>query len=446
MSSAYDRFKPTALNDIKERQKEVSQMTNEYDNDNTQLFKRKRVKETGIYEIRMFPAHPGKDSNSIEPKVIFFVPSKRKKKDDNGNFVKDSKGQEIWEDSVRAVFDAKVHGESQYDLVDSYISLAKKQADAIYTDNEPGKKDYLMPITGNSFQGGTFKGLNAIRSFVFYGNLRTKKGDEIISEFYEFEISKAIQKGIYNTAAVENSNDPLGTDACFTDPIDGRPIKIIVDTVAGKLNSSDYYKVSIVNETEKMEVNGRLQNVLKSYPIEEETLVWFEETIPSLSSYRTTFKRSDLELQLKGLELFDAEHKFNILNSDEFKQVWNYLDNKFPVTEEDTQNDNSQSSSQNQSSSSSEDEFDLMEIPELKQYIKNNKLGLAVLPSFSAVQIREMIRSIETGDDGEDDVQNGHNTDDVNQQTSASAASTESKSIEKPSASYADRINKLKNA
>lgn len=437
MSSTYDRFKPTALKDIKERQKEVSQMTNEYENNSQNLFERKRIKADGVYDIRMFPAHPGEDSNSIEPKVVYFVPAKRKKKDEKGEFVKDKNGKEVWEDSVRAVFDAKVHGKSKHDLIDTYISLAKKQADSIYGDNEAGKKEYLAPIIGNKFSGGQYMGINPLRSFLFYGELLSKDGKET---FCEFEIGKGIQKGIYNVAAIENSNDPLGTDACFTDPLEGRPVRIIVDSVSGKSNAQDYYKVSIVNETEKVSgPGGRIVNALKEYPISEEKLIWFDEKVPPLSNYRTSFRRSDLELQLKGLTLFEEKHKFNILDTQEFKDVWNYLDNLFPVEES---NENiAQEQTQN---SNSEDELDLMEIPELKQYIKSKKLGITILPSFDAETLRQMIRAVESGEDDslessneESEVEESNHFDESNE--------SEESNINTPSESYKDRIAKLRN-
>jgi hypothetical protein len=391
MSSIYDRFKPTNLNSIKDRKKEVIQITNEYENNNSgDYVKRMRIKDDGTYKIRVWPAHTP-DALSVEPKVTYFVPCLRKKKDGSGNFMKDSSGKEIWEPSVRPVFDARVHGGAKHDLVDTYITLAKAQAALLYPDDTEKQKTYLAPVNGNKFQGGQYMGIGAIRAFLFYGELY--KGDTDEKEFYEFEVGKAIDKGMQKTAAVENANDPLGTDGCFTDPLEGRPMRIVVDSQAGKLDPGAWYSVAIVTEMQKENIGGRMVSTVKEYPLSEEDLEKFEKDVPPLINYRTIFSRKDLDIQLKGLEMFDAEHKFNILETDEFKDVYNYLDNLFPVVEDD--NNQTSESPSGTANSASEDEFDLMDLAELKDYIKENNLGITILPRYTDTDLRELIRETE---------------------------------------------------
>lgn len=436
--SNYDRFRPTAQKDMKERKQEVNQAV--YENENQQDgVKRMQIKKDGIYKIRMYPAHPEDKALSIEPKVTYYIPGLKRKKNEKGDFLKDAKGEFIMEQYNRPVFDARVHGQSQFDLVNSFIDIATKQAKAKFGDNKEGLKNALAPIVGNKFSGGTFNGISPTRTYLFYGELIKGDLDNETKEFFEFEVGKAIEKGIQSTAAIENNNDPLGTDGCFTDPIDGLPMKIIVDSQGSKAanDPSLYYKVSLVKDTVKQMINNKMQSIVKDYPISEEELEWFANEVEPLVKYRTVFTRKDLELQLKGLQLFEEEFGFEILSTDEFKDVWNYLDKQFPEVE-----DNNSNGGENQSNaapSSSSDEFDLMDKAELKSYIQENDLGIKVLPSMTEQQIREMIREAE--------VENGNKQ----YEDTAVTASTEGENEEKTEAenatggSYKDRIDRLKN-
>lgn len=404
--SNYERFKPTPLSIAKKRAEEVSQITNQYDNENDQeRIKKKTISDDGSYVIRMWPAHPGEDASATEPKVVYILPGYKNKRDSDGKWVKDSEGNYIKELGLRSVFNAKVHGGADFDLVDTYISLAKRKADKLYPDPKDieEKKRYLLPINGSFAQGSKYKGINPIRTFLFYGELIA--GDK--SEFYEFEIKPSVYKQLQKIAAVEGSDEVVGTDGCFTDPLDGRPFKVIVDSVASRQanDPSLYYSVSILNETEKIrDVTGRTINALKQYPISEEKLDWFAENVEPLIGYRTKFKSSDLKIQIEGLKLFDQEHGFGILEEEEFKEIYNYLDSKFPETEQTDDSQRSSDSVQQNSPKkpSNQDEFDLMDKDELRKYIKDQKLGIVVLPKYSEEDLREMIREVENEVDSQE--------------------------------------------
>lgn len=398
--SRYDRFRPTSLNDVKERKAEVAEITNQYDNDdNPNRIKRKNIKGEGTFIVRFYPAHPVEGANSIEPKVVYFVPAYVNKKDSDGKWIlkPGSTTEYLQELKVRTVFDSRVHGKAEHDLADTYINLVKKKADQLFPDSVDGKKSYLAPIIGNKFQGGTFMGLQPLRSFLAYGELL--EGDK--SEFYEFEFGRAVEKGIYKTAAIEADGEALGTDGCFTDPLDGRPARIKVDPVAGKNDPSNYYTVSLVTETEKVNVGGRMVSTIKEYPISEEKLDWYEKHAEPLVKYRTAFTSRDLNTQLEGLKLFEAEHQFGVMEMDEFKEVYKYLDAKFPYIPEDEQS-NSNDNQGVKTKGGSEDEFDLMDLAELKQFVKSEKLGFIVLPSMSESDVREMIRVVLADEDEEE--------------------------------------------
>jgi hypothetical protein len=397
--SSYDRFKPTPLKQMAERKEEVQKITNDSDDfQNGDKFKKLNIKKDGTYNIRVYPPHPVPEANSLEAKVIYFVPGERKKRNDRNQVIKNEKGEEVIERYNRPVFDSRVHGQAPYDLIDTYIGLVKKKAESLFPENKDNQKNYLLPISGNRFNGGTLNGLNPMRSFLMYGDLIDIKEGEEVYTFHEFEVHRSIENGMQKIAAIENKQDPLGTDGCFTDPLDGRPVQIIVDSVKGKANSADYYTVAITNEMEKVNVNGKLINAMKQYPISEEQLDWYEKEVPALVEYRKKFTGKDLEIQLKGLILFDEEHRFNVLETEEFKDVYNTLDKLFPKVEEPAKENGSSENGYANSNSGkpqSEDEFDLMDMAELRQYIKDAGLNITVLTRFTEQDVKETIREVE---------------------------------------------------
>lgn len=403
MSSYAERFKPTPLAKIKERTKEVADITNQYENDQFGGVKRMNIKADGTYIIRLYPPHPSDDAISIEPKMVYWLPAMVNKKE-NGQVVKNADGSPVKVKGKRPFFDAKVHGGAQYDLVDTYINLVKKKAEQLYPskEDENDKKAYLTPVIG-SFGENRVQGILGKRSFVFYGELL--KNGETEGEFYEFEVSTAVKKQIEKAAAFEQNDEPLGTDACFTDIVNGLPVKIVVNSVAGKNDPNAWYTANIHKEIVKQNIGGKIVSTIKEYPISDEKMKFYDENVEPLINYRKAFKRSDLISQLKGLRMFDEEHGFNVIDEDEFKEVYNYLDKKFPPEDDDNTSDDLSSDNSSTGSSSSEDELDLMNLKELKDYIKANKLNIVVLPRYSEDDIRQIIREYESGDDGSiDDV------------------------------------------
>lgn len=389
-----DRFKPTALSNMQERKQEVAEATNQFENEGSGI-KRKTISEDGTYKIRMYPAHPHESNKqtAMEPKAVRYLPGYVNKRDESGKWIPNPDGQGFEKVlGVRRVLNSKVHGSAPYDLVDTFADILRRQADEKFpnpTDLE-AKKNWLLPLEGKF--GTEHKGLNLIRTFVFYGELLN--ADETIGEFHEFEVKPSVQKGLQKLAAVEAGDEPLATDGCFTDVIDGRPFRIKVDSVAGKSDPGSWYSVSIVNDTESVTIDGRKMQVLKQFPISDEKLQWFEEKAPALINYRTCFNYKDLQYQLEGLRIFEEKSGYSVTDTDEFLNVYATLSKLFPVTEEDNDEQEGQASSST-ASNKSQDKFDLMDVKELKEYIQTNKLGIRVLPRYTEEDLREMIREVE---------------------------------------------------
>ena len=388
-----DRFKPTALATIQERKQEVAEVTNQFENEGSGI-KRKTISEDGVYKIRMYPAHPHESNKqtAMEPKAVRYLPGYINKKDESGKWIKNEDGKGfVKELGVRRVLNSKVHGSAPYDLVDTFSDILKRQADERFpnpVDTEQRKK-WLLPLEGKF--GSEYKGINLIRTFVFYGELL--EGDAVTGDFHEFEVKPSVQKGLQKLAAIEAEDEPLATDGCFTDIVDGRPFRIKVDSVAGRQDPGAWYSTSIVNDTEPKTIDGRKMQVLKQFPISDEKLQWFDEKAPALINYRTCFNHRDLQAQLEGLRLFEEKHGYAV--TDEFLNVYATLSKLFPVTEDGDNDSDGDSASAAPTSNKSQDKFDLMDAKELKEYIQTNKLGIHVLPRYSEEDLRDMIREVE---------------------------------------------------
>lgn len=379
------------------RRTEVNEAIKDNDSEGGRI-PRKQIKADGTHKARIWPAHPapeGEVATALEAKVVYLVPGYVPKRDGEGRWVKDAQGDVIKELRVKAVFDARVHGKAPIDLVDTYVSLVNRQAEQKYPNDAERQKQHVLPVKGNKLQGGNYAGINPIKTFLFYGEEITKVGGVEKREFSLYEVGKAIEKGIYKTAASENENDPLGTDACFTDPMEGRLARVIVDSVAGRKDAANWYTVSLVTEQEKVMHDGRPVSVMKTWPIPEEQLEWYDKEVEPLRAFRTKYNNRDLNTALDGLRLFDAEHGYGIVESDEFIEAYEALLRLFPepVKEEGATNEGEGAGSST-SSKGTTDEFTLMDANELKAFIAEHKLPIVIIPKYTEDDLRDIIREV----------------------------------------------------
>lgn len=437
------KFKPTSTAAVKERDAEVGETgENGYENRIPRFSVKGNANAT--YKIRMYPANPEKPGSlSIEPITTNFLPYMRpKRSEDKKTVIKDAAGNVVLEKSVIGVFNAKTHGKAKHDLVETFIDEAEKMATNKHGEDKDAKAKFLAPIYGNAYNGGTFKGIAPSNKWRFYGDVVQADDSKT---FHEVEVGKAVKNGISKTAAVESSDDPLGTDGCFTDIEDGRLMKIIVDKTAGAKNPGDYYTVSIDNSTVEEVIQGKKYKLPKLQPLSDEDLEKLMKA-PALVDYRTAFKNRDLELQVKGLELFvDEFPQFqSIINSDEFQEVFATLAEMFPKEEKDE--DGVPEATGPKSQEPSGDKFDIMDLAELKVYAKANCKGMFISKSVSEEDLRSMIREFEEADEDVDTTDEG--TVPENEETTSDdddSNDDQPEAEEKPTGSTTDRLSRLRN-
>lgn len=387
-----NKFKPTKISALKEKDSELYAAAYDNDYDHNRI-PRLNINKAGSYKLRIYPAHPEIDNAlSIEPKLVNWLPAMKAKYVD-GKPVKDDRGEVVLEKGNKPVFNSKVHGGAKKDLVETWIKLAEKDA-ADRFENEDKRNVFLSPIKG-SYTGQKHPGIMAKPTWVGYADL-IKEGD--VKVFHEIEIGKAIKNQLNKISAIESSEDPLGTDACYTDIDSARAVKVIVDPEA---SVQDYYSVALDGTKMQVMINGKQKSIPKEYPLSDEDLEKLLSA-PPLTNYRTNFTNRDLQLQLQGLKMFEQDNpQFKYIETDEFKETFAYLDEFFPAKEETKVEVKNESSNEDDTS----DKFDTMTKEELKLWNKANKTGIVILPSMSEDDIRTTLRMFENGDFNEDDAE-----------------------------------------
>ena len=368
------KFKGTSLNKMKERDQEVSNMVGVKENNNSRVNVIKI--DEGRNEFRLCPANPDiEDSTTVESKVVRFMPYLKPERDKDNKIIKDNKGNVQTKLTVKPIFDARIHGGASKDLVEEYIKKAERIAAENFPD-EAGQAKFLLPIVGNKLKGGNVPGIASRQSWVCYAY--KIEGEKMT--FGELEFSRAVQRAINRIAGQEQlADEPMDTDLCFTDIEEGRSLIVSYDKSA---KPNDKYVCSIDNTQVTVQLaNGRNGKSLKTYPMSDEQLTELMKA-PPLLDYRKMFKRSDLDLQLEGLVLFEeANPKFNILNDPEFAEIVAELQELWP---EETKDEEGNASSQSTSNDEyTGDQFDLMNKAELKEFALENGTGIIMKATWT---------------------------------------------------------------
>ncbi len=275
--------------------------------------------------FRIFPPHPDSGYTFTVPRVVHRLPILVDELDDKKN----KTGKKIF--IYKSVFNSKVHGDAPNDLIEEYKRLAEEKARRI-SSNSDTQKEYLRPIYGFFSKDKTksIQGITPQETWICYASKIV--GDNVING--RLEIKKAVKNRLNQISALETDGDPLGTDP-FTDPDDGRAIKIVYNSNADK--PQDYYQVEIYAPTIKGS-RGQIQ----LFPLTDEQLDWFSQVTPLSEIYQKCFTRRDFELQLEGLQNFDKMHKMGIFESEEFLEIVDFHDNLWEVVEDSKEEEESE--------------------------------------------------------------------------------------------------------
>jgi len=337
--------------------------------------------EMGANVFRILPPH-NENEPSFQPKAIYWlwalVDEKDKDGKPTGKKIRPKKADGT--DARSPIFDSRIHGGTEKDIVDEFIKFARKLAWENYQDKEQRTK-VLYPIIGyRSKDQKWHPGILISQSYVCYA---TK--DEIVPKnIGRLELFKADKEKLEELNIAEDSDEPITTDI-FSDPDDGRQFVITLKTGD---DGKTVRVVSVVKEPSTKGLKGKerdavLDEFYEGQIVSDEVLEQLDKMQPLSEMFKGAYKRSDFEKALEALEYLDnTKLKFDIFSNDEWLDIVEEIDSYYP--EEDKKGNDDE-----------DDEgvdIDDMTRSELKEYIIENKLDIRVKQSWSEDQIRSAIR------------------------------------------------------
>ena len=246
--------------------------------------------EPGINKFRIFPA-PLKAESSLFcfPKVTSFLPLLVDEYKD---------GQKTGNQIVKrsAVFNAKVHGNLEIDIVEAYIEAAKEKFSALCKDKKELYKK-LTPLTDWK------TGIKPSSAYICYAIKYTGNGQN--KQYGRLQLTDGVKKQLDSLCLREGkSGAPIVVDL-FSDPDSGKPFQWSSNPNAEDAKARN--KINILFEEE--------------FPLSDEELEMLESWDSLESLYTNSYKKSDFEKQVKGLQRFDKDNKLNIFDSPAFQSV-----------------------------------------------------------------------------------------------------------------------------
>lgn len=388
------KFKSTAVQAMVEQDKELANSIGRDGGSYTQYLKF----ENGDNLLRIYPPHAEEDGGGdafAEPKVTAWLPMMVVEKDANGQDIVEN-GRPKVKESSRTVFNSRIHGNTEKDLVEQYIRIAEERL----TENlkvcqdllEKSKlEDKLHRIRGNYKL--KIQGLGYKQQWVMYV-------DRIVgqtSTFGPIEIGPAVKERLNSLAAsTDGGNAPIATDP-FTNPDDGRAVLIKYNKQATR--PQDYYTTELDNVTVPTVIGGKTYHMPRVFPLTDAQLEAFDKVSPLAKRFKNSFTRRDYKLQFEGLEFFDSKYDLGIFQDSEFIDVCEEIDSYYPEIEEAAATQNEAAPLQGTTPAVQQQEeyqgdmFDLMSRKELGEWHRTNRTGFIVKPTISDDDVRESARN-----------------------------------------------------
>lgn len=326
--------------------------------------------EPGINVLRIFPAPvKAKSSLYLFPKVTSFLPFLEDEVDKNGN----KTGKQVIK--RKAVFNAKVHGNMEHDLVEEYMAAVREKfAESIKDTKELNKK--LKVVTDWK------TGIKPTSAWVVYAY--KKVGEKKV--YGRLQITDGVKKKMDTLCMRQGEAGKAIIVDCFTDIETGKEIQWISNP-----NDED--------------IKNRNQvNVLfdENAPLTDEELEMLESWDSLESLYTDCYTHNDFERELKGLERFDKDNKLGVFDSLAFQSIIDtckeeVIEKLGDVNSEDKDNTSSSNvPTSNNSSSSDEDEIPTilseMDKNTLKELVSSLELDLELKNTFPPSKMRKLIK------------------------------------------------------
>ena len=309
--------------------------------------------EPGINKIRFFPA-PLKSKSTLFrfPKVTSFLPFIVDEVDKDGN----KTGKQ--ERKRKAIFNARVHGNLEHDIVDEYIETAKEYFESTCKSRKEAFEK-LKPLTDWK------TGIKASSAWISYGY--RKVGQK--KHYGRIQITDGVNKQLDVLSTREDrEGQPIVVDL-YSHPDTGKMIQWFSDPNNADAKSKN--KISVIFEEDAALTDEELEAL---------------ESWPSLESlYKNSYMRVDFKKQLQGLQLFDKEQKLGIFDSSAFQSKIEMckeeIEEKLP---EDNEGEEGSSGTDdllfddNSTSSNKKQEEDLNEIPTILEQMDKKTLNFII--------------------------------------------------------------------
>lgn len=311
--AGFDRskFKATPLNKLEEQDKEQSEKRN-FGFDGVKFLSC----ETGDNLIRIYPCHPdGPGESFAEPKTVNFLEVRVPKKE-NGKVIDGE-----FETKNKPIFNAKVHGNYEKDLVEEYISFAKT---VVIPELYPEKKDRDLAwnkVIGYKSGNKFVPGIKPIDTWCMYAEKYGGKN----SGFGILEVKRSVVNKLREEAAKLIGSDQTVMPDPYTDPDEG--VRAIITYNPDEELIENYYKVRLEMKKEGLNFS------LVPTPLSDEELESFMKLDSLHKKYRNAYKRSDFEYQLEGLKRFDEKIGLQVFAYDAWLDICEEISNMIPEDE-----------------------------------------------------------------------------------------------------------------
>lgn len=328
--------------------------------------------DVGYNKFRIYPAHPGTES-FMQACVVYYVPSEYD--ESNKRY------------SKKAVFNSKVHGNTEKDIIEEYIRYLTEVKMEGVTGND--LDEVLKPILGYMSEFN----LEPQVKWVVYADKYSEDGKKI--NFGRVGFTNGTKVKMEGIIATESADEPIMLDP-FTDEEDG--VALIVrynpsaKDKAGKKDAKNYYNVEL--EEKK---TGKFKRELIPTPLTEKEIENFLKIESLQSLYKNVYGVRDFNIALSGLQIIDEECKYGVLDDPEFLEIVEEIKSYYPEDDEENQDNNEieideiEDEIENNDESDDLDSLDRLQLKAL--ILKEFGQGVIIIyKSYSDDDIRNLIR------------------------------------------------------
>ena len=343
--------------------------------------------DEGVNVFRLFPPH-NPDEPTFQPKVVYWLDCRVPKQDAEGNPIE---GEFEWK--RRPIFDSRIHGNTQKDIIDEYIKFTRN---AIFTNNssEDAKK-LVAAINGWRDKSGKWNpGILPSTSFVAYAT----KGDITIANLGRLELFQSDKDELEKLNVDEKSGEIITTDI-WSGPDDG-----IQFVLTRRKNDKGKWEHTIQKKTfvpkDKKNIAKEWEEFIQSQVIPDDVLEHWSKMEPLSVQFKNAYKRSDFERAVEALQKFDADHSFHTFENDEFLEILKEIDSYYPDEEPEAEQEDTVTNA-------AVIDYSEMSREELKRVIAENGLGIKVFKSTStedlAKRVEEAMKAKEEPEEEEEE-------------------------------------------